>query len=79
MKTKTPKKTPVSQDDTGTSYDMNGVVITPTMDGPDVIAEIYNQKPRPAYDDQVNVPSQRLDELGASVSAVAVPKCTIGH
>ena len=51
MKTKTEKKTPVAQDDTGTSYDMNGVVITPEMDGPDVIAEIYNQKPRPAYDD----------------------------
>ena len=51
MKTKTPTKTPVAQDDTGTSYDMNGVVITPSMDGPDVIAEIYNQKPRPAYDD----------------------------
>ena len=79
MKTKTEKKTPVAQDDIGTSYDMHGESITPEMDGPDVIAAIYNQKPRPAYDDQVNVPSQRLNELGASVSAVAVPKCTIGH
>ena len=51
MKTKTEKKSPKSQEDTGTSYNMNGVVITPEMDGPDVIAEIYNQKPRPAYDD----------------------------
>ena len=51
MKTKTEKKIPKSQDDIGTSYDMNGVVITPSMDGPDVIAEIYNQKPKSAYDD----------------------------
>lgn len=51
MKTKTEKKTPVAQDDIGTSYDMHGESITPEMDGPDVIAAIYNQKPRPAYDD----------------------------
>ena len=79
MKTKTEKKTPVAQDDTGTSYDMNGVVITPEMDGPDVIAEIYNQKPRPAYDDQINVPSQRLNALRASLSAVDWSKCPIGR
>ena len=51
MKTKTEKKIPKSQDDIGTSYNMHGRIISPTMDGPDIIAAIYNQPAQKPYDD----------------------------